>query len=53
VGGEQRNPLTVALPSGEPLAPQYRQEFADRTAPAIAQLTLARTLSSAQLAWDD
>jgi len=53
VGGEQRNPLTVALPSGEPLAPQYRQEFAERTAPAIAQLALARTLSSAQLAWDD
>ncbi len=53
VGGEQRNPLTVALPTGEPLAPQYRQEFAERTAPAIAQLTLAQTLSSAQLASDD
>ena len=53
VGGEQRNPLTVALPAGEPLAPQYRQEFAERTAPAAAQLALARTLSSAQLASDD
>ena len=53
VAGEQRNPLTVALPSGDPLLPQFRQEFADRTAPAIAQLTLAQTLSSAQLAADD
>jgi murein DD-endopeptidase MepM/ murein hydrolase activator NlpD len=53
VAGEQRNPLTVVLPSGDPLAPQYRQEFANRTAPAIAQLTLAQTLSSAQLASDD
>jgi murein DD-endopeptidase MepM/ murein hydrolase activator NlpD len=53
VAGEQRNPLTVVLPSGEALAPQYRQEFAERTAPAIAQLTLAQTLSSAQLASDD
>jgi murein DD-endopeptidase MepM/ murein hydrolase activator NlpD len=53
VAGEQRNPLTVVLPSGEALAPQYRQEFAGRTAPAIAQLTLAQTLSSAQLASDD
>jgi murein DD-endopeptidase MepM/ murein hydrolase activator NlpD len=53
VGGEQRNPLTVVLPSGEPLAPQYRQAFAERTSPAAAQLVLARTFSSAQLASDD
>jgi murein DD-endopeptidase MepM/ murein hydrolase activator NlpD len=53
VGGEQRNPLTVVLPSGEPLAPQYRQAFAERTSPAAAQLVLARTSSGAQLASDD
>jgi murein DD-endopeptidase MepM/ murein hydrolase activator NlpD len=50
MGGEQRNPLTVALPSGEPLAPAHRLQFAERTAPAAAQLALARTLSGAQLA---
>ncbi|MET0917803.1 MAG: peptidoglycan DD-metalloendopeptidase family protein [Burkholderiales bacterium] len=53
VGGEQRNPLTVVLPSGEPLAPLHRQEFAERTSPAAAQLVLARTFSGAQLASDD
>jgi murein DD-endopeptidase MepM/ murein hydrolase activator NlpD len=50
VGGEQRNPLTVALPSGEPLAPAHRLAFAERAAPAAAQLALARQLSGAQLA---
>ena len=50
VGGEQRNPLTVALPSSEPLAPAHRLAFAERTAPATAQLALARQLSGAQLA---
>jgi hypothetical protein len=46
-GGEQRNPLTVALPGGEPLSPALRVQFAERTAPAAAQLALARTLSVA------
>ena len=50
VGGEQRNPLTVALPSSEPLAPAHRLAFAERAAPAVAQLALARQLSGAQLA---
>ena len=50
VSGEQRNPLTVALPSGEPLAPGLRQAFAERTAPAAEQLVFARTFSGAQLA---
>jgi hypothetical protein len=49
-GGEQRNPLTVALPGGEPLSPALRAQFAERTAPAAAQLALARTLSVATLA---
>jgi murein DD-endopeptidase MepM/ murein hydrolase activator NlpD len=49
-GGEQRNPLTVVLPGGEALSPAHRLVFAERTAPAAAQLALARTLSSAQLA---
>jgi murein DD-endopeptidase MepM/ murein hydrolase activator NlpD len=50
VGGEQRNPLTVALPSSEPLAPAHRLAFAERAAPAAAQLALVRQLSGAQLA---
>ncbi|MDH5246771.1 MAG: M23 family metallopeptidase [Betaproteobacteria bacterium] len=50
VGGEQRNPLTVALPSGEPLGPEHRLAFAERTAPAVAQLALAERVSGAQLA---
>ena len=49
-GGEQRNPLTVPLPGGEPLSPALRAQFAERTAPAAAQLALARTLSVATLA---
>jgi len=49
-GSEQRNPLTVVLPGGEALSPAHRLVFAERTAPAAAQLALARTLSSAQLA---
>ena len=53
VGGEQRNPLTVALPSGEPLAPAHRQAFAERIAPAAEQLLFARTFSGAQLASDE
>jgi len=50
LGSEQRDPLTVALPSGEPLAPAHRLAFAERAAPAALQLVLARQLSSAQLA---
>ena len=42
--------LTVALPSSEPLAPAHRLAFAERAAPAAAQLALARQLSGAQLA---
>jgi hypothetical protein len=40
----------VALPGGEPLSPAVRLQFAERTAPAAAQLALARTLSVATLA---
>jgi murein DD-endopeptidase MepM/ murein hydrolase activator NlpD len=50
VNGDQRNPLTVALPGGEPLAPARRREFVERTAPAAAQLAMARQFTSAQLA---
>ena len=53
VGNEQRNPLTVALPSGEPLPAQHRGAFAERIAPATAQLAFARQLSGALLASGD
>jgi murein DD-endopeptidase MepM/ murein hydrolase activator NlpD len=53
VGGEQRNPLTVALPTGEPLAPGERAAFAERTRPAVAQLALARELAETLVASGD
>ena len=53
VGGDQRNPLTVALPSGEPLAAAQRAAFAERVVPAGAQLRLARQLAGALVAFGD
>ncbi len=53
VGGDPRNPLTVALPTAEPLAGPLRAEFAERIAPAAAQLALARDLSGALVATAD
>jgi murein DD-endopeptidase MepM/ murein hydrolase activator NlpD len=42
VAGEQRNPLTVALPSSEPLVGGERASFGDAIVPAVAQLRFAR-----------
>ena len=53
VGAEQRDPLTVALPSGESLSAAQRVAFAERIAPATAQLAFARQLSGALLASGD
>jgi len=50
VGNDQRNPLTVALPSGEPLVATHRSAFAERIAPAAAQLALARQLAGTLVA---
>jgi murein DD-endopeptidase MepM/ murein hydrolase activator NlpD len=50
VANEQRNPLTVALPGGEPLPAAERAAFAARSEPARAQLAFARSLSGAVLA---
>jgi murein DD-endopeptidase MepM/ murein hydrolase activator NlpD len=44
VDNVQRNPLTVALPGGEPLAPADRAAFGARIAPASAQLGMVRAL---------
>lgn len=44
VNGVHRNPLTVKLPSAQPLAKEYREDFAQVSAPLMAQLdTLSRT----------
>ena len=45
VANDQRDPLTVALPSGEPLAATQRAAFAERVVPAAAQLVFARQLA--------
>lgn len=50
VGSDQRDPLTVALPSGEPLAAPRRAAFAERIVPAAAQLALARQLAGTLVA---
>jgi murein DD-endopeptidase MepM/ murein hydrolase activator NlpD len=50
VANEPRDPLTVALPNGEPLPPAGRPAFAAGTAPAAAQLMLARSFAGSPLA---
>lgn len=50
VSGEQANPLTVALPNGEPLAATQRTAFAQTIMPAWAQLTLAREIAGTLVA---
>ncbi len=50
VSGEQRNPLTVALPNGDPLPSTQRNAFAERIVPAAAQLTLARDIAGTLVA---
>jgi murein DD-endopeptidase MepM/ murein hydrolase activator NlpD len=50
VAGDQRNPLTVALPTGEPLAATQRTAFAERIVPAASQLALARDLAGTLVA---
>ena len=50
VNGDQRNPLTVALPSGESLAPGYRQAFVEGIVPATFQLVLAQQFAGARVA---
>jgi murein DD-endopeptidase MepM/ murein hydrolase activator NlpD len=47
VGDEQRNPLTIALPDGEPLGLAQHAVFRSTIAPAQAQLSIARTLPNA------
>jgi murein DD-endopeptidase MepM/ murein hydrolase activator NlpD len=47
VNGVHRNPLTVKLPSAQPIAAQYRDDFLQKTRPVLAQLDL---LTRTQLA---
>ena len=47
VGDEQRDPLTIAMPDGEPLGPAQRPVFLSAIAPAQAQLAVAQSLPRA------
>jgi murein DD-endopeptidase MepM/ murein hydrolase activator NlpD len=47
VNGVHRNPLTVKLPSAQPIVAQYRDDFLQKTRPVLAQLDL---LTRTQLA---
>jgi len=47
VGDEQRDPLTVALPDGEPLGLVQQAVFRSTIAPAQAQLAIAQALPNA------
>ena len=53
VANEARNPLTVALPNGEPLPAAQRPAFVAAVAPAVAQMALAQILPVALLAVDE
>ena len=50
VGGQHRNPQTLALPSGEPLSAPEHAAFGAAIAPAAAQLALAQSLAGARFA---
>lgn len=50
VADVERNPLTVVLPSGEPLAATHLAAFRERAAPAAAQLALAQQLAGVPVA---
>jgi murein DD-endopeptidase MepM/ murein hydrolase activator NlpD len=50
VANEPRDPLTVALPNGEPLSPPNRSAFAAGIEPVAAQLLLARSFAGSPLA---
>ena len=43
----QRNPLTIAFPSAQPIAPVDRTDFLEREAPLAAQLALGRSTTLA------
>ena len=47
VGDEQRDPLTVALPDGEPLSPLQTPIFASAIASAQAELAIAQSMPHA------
>ena len=51
VDNEPRDPLTVALPNGEPLSPASRSAFVAGVEPAAAQLALARSYAGSPLAY--
>jgi murein DD-endopeptidase MepM/ murein hydrolase activator NlpD len=50
VANVQRNPVTIALPGGEPLPAARRPAFVAGIAPAVAQLGFVRALPGALVA---
>ena len=50
IADQARNPLTVAMPTAEPIAPERRPAFRAAIAPHADTLALARTLSGTALA---
>jgi len=50
VGDQQRDPLTVALPNGEPLPGAARAQFVAQVESATAQLAMVRSLTGSLLA---
>ena len=50
VGDEQRDPLTIALPGGEPLVSANRGAFLERVESAAGQLAMVRSRSGSLLA---
>ncbi len=53
VDNDPRDPLTIAMPNGEPLPPASRAAFAARIEPAVAQLALAQSFAGSLLAAGD
>jgi murein DD-endopeptidase MepM/ murein hydrolase activator NlpD len=49
IHGEQRNPLAMNLPIAQPLAPSYKQRFAQESQPWAARLNLMRGTNLAAL----
>ena len=49
VGGEARNPLTIAMPAANPVAPKDLPDFRNHTAPLAARLDLIANRTLAQL----
>jgi murein DD-endopeptidase MepM/ murein hydrolase activator NlpD len=53
IGGEARNPLSLALPTATPIAPEARPHFVAAIAPLARELAVARSVPDARIAAAD